>query len=967
MEDPKKNDDFIITVSDLASLCRRAKKKMLIGILCFSALGLLYSLQQPVKYEAKASFREKNNALPGMDSSAITGLIFSGNLNSTDSSSITTMKSRTILETVAQNLGLQATIKHGWSFPKVRAIKDNIITEYTLISGSLKPALKDPAPILSAKQINYLGEIPLSLKITFISNNTYEVFNQKEKVGEGRLNVPFQNKDFQFTLSDENEDLLDGQIFSLQLDPMYLTLKRMSGNLKIVADNDDSTLLKITYYNEDRHLACAVVNQLMIAFQDYLKGEQQRVTAEQITYLRSREEEASLKLKNLMESYGKKVSNDVFHLGFARAETALNFLTKQQLGLEKKTIGIDLALKRLEKAQERATGLEVANLVELEERSIQNILNTVRELKQESDSIELALRNSPIQNKEELKAAFIKQIYDLEEIRLYADETQTLIASLEQGTFPPPPEKLFNNPHFVAKEWYDKLLRSRKTEAFEDNKTQYINYLSNLDRYLQVQEKTISERLAHQQGLQLDFQGINLQTAKELYHHFSKELNQIESEIAERKFILKQMKEPDFEISSLSNVLKDPVSGRMIENASQIVLQLNDDRNRSEMEKDRLRKELAIKDKFLTLHLNQNLQILELNESLLREKIYSIQSTTLELIHQKISVLEKQLNDFLAAKTDALQQERQLLGQHRKIILGEMAKLPEKWIDEILIQQHLKINERMVEEITKLVESKNIAKNLEIVQSAPLDFAYPSVQPRSPKILLFVILGAFLGTFFMVSSILTKAIFRGIPVSKKNLELAKVHVAGTLSQDWDDLEVLRRLNGYFASSSSQIKKSVLFLQGKAPNYSKNLANLLSKQGSKVVMLSLDFNEKSEQGDGSGLLQYLEGKISSPKITQVNGLDLIASGGYSPYGYELAQNKLFDELISKLKMRYDWVIVTCSIGPDTAEAEGLIKHFDCTIVNVQDETLQDLNSIISIAKDEKSPHKISFVINSFHMG
>ena len=960
MIDPKRNDDFMIAVSDLASLCRKAKRKIFLGIATCSILGLLYAIQQPIKYEAKATFREKFNNMPGMDSASIAGLIFSGNLSETDSSSISTLKSRTLIERVSQNLGLQGTLEYGWNFPTLRAIKDNIITEITLLSRSLKPALKDPTPLLSIKQINYPGEVPIFLKIHFISNSTYEVYYQKKKIGEGKLNTSFKNEDLSFTLYSNNDHLLESKNFTLRLDPMYLTLKKIIANLKIIADNDDSTLLKITYYNPDRHLASAFVNQLMATFQQYLKEDQQRITAEQITYLQAREEETSLKLKNLMESYGKKVSNDVYHLGFARAETALDFLTKQQLVLEEKTIAIDLALKRLVKAQESGETQDIANLLEWEEKSIQTTLNAIRELKQDSDSIELALRNSPIQNKEELKAAFIKQIYDLEEVRSYADETQSLVASLEQGTFPPPSEKLFSNPHFLAKEWYDKLLRSRKTASFEDSKTQYINYLTNLSRYLEVQEKTISERLAHQQGLQLDFQGINLQTAKELYHRFSTSLNQIESEIAERKFILMQIKEPGFEISSLSNILKDPISGRMIESASQIVLQLNDDRNRSDMEKERLRKDLAIKNKFLTLHLNQNLQLLALHESLLKEKIYSIQSTTLELIHQKISVLEKQLSDFVALKIESLQQEKQLLAQHRKIILSEMAKLPEKWVNETLVQQHLKINEKMVEEITKLVESKNIAKNLEIVQSAPLDLAHPSVQPRSPKLILFAVLGAFLGAFLMVSSVLAKTIYRGIPVSQKNLEIAKVHVAGTFTEGYDNLEILRQLNGYFANSCCLAKKSLLILKGHAPDYSKTLAQLLDKQGNKVVMISLDFNEKSEN-DNLGLLSYLEGKISSPKITQINGLDTILSGGYSPYGYELAQNKLFDDLINNLKLRYDWVIVTCSINPDTGEAQGLIPHFDCIIVNVQDEILQDLAEIIDIAKDEKSPHRISFVI------
>jgi tyrosine-protein kinase Etk/Wzc len=957
-EGKKKDDEFIITLSDLYYICTKAKQKIFFGVLGFSTLAFVYAIQQPIKYEAKASFREKTNATAGIDASNLSALLFSSTNNHTNSVSISTMKSRTLLEKVIQKNGLQATIdQRGWKYPRLRRIRDNFVVEYTLLSNALKPALKDPIELLKAKEVQYEGEVPLNLKINFVSEFTFEVYNGKKLVGEGSLDSPFKRDDYYFTLYSDHSQSLESTIFSLNFTPMTQVVKDLAANLNIETDIDDSSLIRINYYNSNRHEASSLVNDLMLSFQNHLKDDQQRVSSEQISYLKSREEEMGTQLREMMEAYGDKVSNDVYTVGFATAETALDFLSKQQLALEEKNSAIDLKLKRLEKAKENSLVYETAYLLEVEQSPIQATIHEIQDLKQQSDSIQLALRNSPIQNQDELRAAFLKQVIDLEEVRNYGDETQTLLVSLEQGTFPPPPEKLFNNPHYLAKEWYEKLLKSRKTQVFEDTKNQYVTYLTNLLRYLQVQEKTIEERLAHQQSLQLDFQGINLYTARELYSKFSNSLSQIETDIAERKFIINQMNQQDFEISSLSNVLKDSVSGRMIEKASQIVLQLSDDRNRSEMERERLRKELAIQGKFLTLHLSQNLQLLELGESLLREKIYSIQSATLELIHQKISVLEKQLTDFVDSRMIGLKQERSLIEQHQQVIRGEMSKLPQKWVAENLIQQHLRMNEHMVEEITKLVESKNISKNLEMVQSAPLDYAYAPLNPRSPKLLFFTILGAILGMFFTISSVVASAIYRGIPVSKENLELASAHVAGTLSRDSDDLSVLRRIASYL----SPIKKgTILFLQGKAPNYSQSLGSVLSKQGDKVLMISIDFNEKSEQNN-SGLLEYIEGKTNQPKIMTVNGLDTLTSGGYSPYGYELLHSPKFNLLMTDLKTKYDWILTTSSITPDTAEAEGLIPLFDGAIVNVHDEKLQDLTGIIQLATQTESPHRITFVI------
>jgi hypothetical protein len=289
-----------------------------------------------------------------------------------------------------------------------------------------------------------------------------------------------------------------------------------------------------------------------------------------------------------------------------------------------------------------------------------------------------------------------------------------------------------------------------------------------------------------------------------------------------------------------------------------------------------------------------------------------------------------------------------------------MAKLSKKWVAETLIQQHLRVNEKMAEEITKLVESKNIANNLEMIQSAPLDLAYLPLQPKSPKLLFFTLLGGILGAFLSLSGVIASAIRHGVPASKENLELAEVHVAGTISSRKDDLDVLRRLSAFFKSTFFT-NQSLLFLQSKAPNYCRNFATLLKKQGDSVVILSLDFNEKSEGKEG--LLQYIEGKISKPRIMSIDGIDTIAAGGFSPYSYELLQNGMFENLLHDLKRDYKWVIATCSITPDTAEAQGLIRLFDSAIINVHDEKLQDLAPIIDLAKNPHSSLKISFVINS----
>ncbi len=851
-------EEFTITLADLFRACVNAKKKIILGAIGFSCLTLLYLLQKPVEYQVEGSFLEKTNLDSGLSTSSVAAMIFSGAKDSKDSEAISLMKSRKVLDVVVQKLALQATIKQqGLNFPRLRNIKENLIAEYASLTNSTNRILEDPPPVLRIRDLDYQGDNTISLKVTFLSENDYEVFYSDDKLGEGTLSIPFYIPGVSFTLYTQEQAPLLSETFFITLHPLPIITKRISKRVDFASDLRDSKLIKIQFLNPDRYAASQFVNELMYAYQDHLRDEQQRISSEQISYLESREEEMAAHLEKLMEAYGEKVTADLTHVGFASTQTAMEFLTKQLLVLQEKASSIELQLKRLEKAKEGVLVYDTSYQIDESTAGIQTSLTEMRQLKHQKDTIEQALRHFP-------------------------------------------------------------------------------------------------DRKQHTK----DFQGMNLQTANELYVKYSTALSQVESDISERKFIMSQLKEPGFEISSLSSVLKDPISNKMIDVAGQIVLQLNDDRNRSELEKERLRRELGIQEKFLNRHLSQNLQLLELNQYLLKEKIYSIQSATLDLIHQQIATYDRQLAEFIDTRINNLHQERLLVAQHRDETRAEMAKLPKRWVADNLIQLHLKMNEKMVEEITKLAESKNISKNLESVQSAPIDLAFPPIHPKSPKLMLWGLLSAFLGAFAAASWAVGSTIYRGIPVSKENLELAKLHVAGSWTGNETDLSVLRRLITQFSKEKSYEGRSILILQGKGPDCSRNLGELLKKQGGKVLILSLDFNDASISE--SGLIQYIENKVPFPTIQNEEYYDTISSGGHSSHGPELIQSALFDKLLFQLSEKYDWIIASSSIGPDAPEAEAMIRLFDCAVANVHDEKLKDLSPLIDQAIALPPKTIVSFV-------
>ncbi len=479
-----------------------------------------------------------------------------------------------------------------------------------------------------------------------------------------------------------------------------------------------------------------------------------------------------------------------------------------------------------------------------------------------------------------------------------------------------------------------------------------------------VHERTLEERLKHLQAHQKEFLGIDLATAKELYLTFTKQLNDVQAEALQTQFVLNQMKNPDFEISSLSAILKDSVSKDMIAKASNLVLNLKDQNNRSQKELERLREELDLEKGFLETHVKQSKQLLGLHEHLIKEKMHKLQNATLGLVHQQISIYEKHLDEYITARLNNLKQERGLIHDNQLILQKEMAKLPTKWVSEKLIDQQMLMNQNMLEELSKMVESKNISSNLELVLSAPIDSAIPPILPKPPRLLLFLMLGAAIGCLSSITYFVIRTAIEGMPASRENLVLAQKHVSGTISKHSEgtdpslyldsDLETLRKAISYLDLRGQQaftpvFGETLLLLKGKGPDYSHCLANLLRKKGSAVLLLSLSFDKPCPPDAFPGLLHYLKSEATEPKIINQNGVDCIETGGISRFSTEMVCSHLFNELLLKLKYRYQWIIAVSPAMPTTVEAQALIQFFDQAAVTLANERLPQLEPLIALAE------------------
>lgn len=602
---PQHEPEVLVSLSDFWQTCKFAKRKILKGALCFALLAVIVRLGMPVEYMATSSFREKGRGQSGIGDSALSALLIANATNNNHGEAIALMKSHTLLERLVRKLGLQASlVKKEARYPRLAAIRDNLRVEYALFNRRVGPILPDLQMEIAAQSIIYTGEIPISLRLRFISEESYQVSAPHQgMLGVGKLGSIFSTKDAGFSIIRKSVQPLTGLEYVITLQPMSMVTKGIMAKLQIEADRDDRTLLVMKYSDPQRQRAAEILNVLMFVYQEYLRDEQERVLGEQMDYLKTRHDEVRDKLQQMMDNHAIALSLDVASTGCIDVKQAMEFLTVTQQQYTRELFAIDLELKRLQQVEAEGSGYYERYATDHDKSSVINaIVAQIRGLKQQSDSLELALNDSLLDESKGAKAKeqVVAQFIELSDVRELGDNASQMMVGLQLGIMPDPSLRLFNDPRYMIKDWCKAVGNYQDKQQQESCLVNFKAYLSNLVHLFYVHEKALQERLTHQQSIQQEFQGIDLATTKELYLTYSRDLNGVEAEGRQLRFVIDQVDDPAFEISSLSTILRDGVSQNMIDQASKLLLALRDEDNRSVREQERLKSDLSIQKGFLS-------------------------------------------------------------------------------------------------------------------------------------------------------------------------------------------------------------------------------------------------------------------------------------------------------------------------------------------------------------------------------
>ncbi|GAB4230380.1 MAG: hypothetical protein Tsb0021_08400 [Chlamydiales bacterium] len=949
---PSYEPETVISIADFFSLLYRKRRTILISILCFGLAASLFPLTRPLRYTSQGLFKESQNNQARMGKSLF-DFISSGG-GGQDNEAVTLIKSRRIMQGVVKDLGLQVdvtdkTTQTGF----LKRMWDNILLQYAHFKRRESPSFPDQIPLVVASEIRYEEDYPLILEANFSSSKDYMLFDSnKMLIGRGSLEFPFEHPLFSFVLN-ENGIPLKGKTLSIKLIPLNSITKLLSNAINVESDKKTKHVLEISYTHPSRKQSIAITNSVMNTYRRYLIEQNQDIANQQIAYLDKRKQDSFKEQHRVMKDYAAELSKDVASCSIAGTDVEMKFLLEMQLNAIKTLNTIDIESKRLSALQE-SPHLPLDQINVSQSQGALQAVETIRECKQQRDALYLALQQKKKEKTPHVHQTFQSLTADLDKTNEEKQEIDAMISDLSTGRHIDQTLAIYNNSHHLIKPWNEKLLvmseqgSGNLRENYKNEINDFIRYLRNLSRFYEVLIETLKERLSHHYEGNQEFQGTDLQSINTLYLAYSKDCHQIEAEIQQNTFLMNQLQDPEFQVAALSATVQDPVCREIIQKSTQLSLMLHDQTNHSPREHERIRTELTMHRNFLINHLDHSSKLLELRYNLLQEKIYALQEIMLELLNEKISVLERNLRENIVSQQLQLAKEKEIIDRHLSSISSKMSHVPKKWVQEQIVKQNVELTRATVEELSRLVEGKNISYNLEVVQSKAIDEAFASLLPDNPKIPLFFILGSLIGAFFSIGFLTIQSIWNGVSPSTYNLSLSGYQAAGFVRKYYQeneliidrDLATLRHCLSLLPLSSPW-GTHIVSLYRYSQDLSPYLAALLTKQGKQPIIVSLDFQSPQSEKE-SGLLDFLEGRAEAPHIYVKKDYDFIASGGFSRYGIDLIASEEFQDYYRQLSKRYDIVIFSAPYGVLSAEAAYLMQRFDQFIISLEEEKLHELN-------------------------
>lgn len=886
---PKK--DFAISFADLPHLFLRHKKRFLVCFLFFTSLGLYWGLTSRPNFEGKGIFRESQKSGPSLPGGEMKSVFLMASGGKQTSDVIALMKSRSIMEEAIKETRLQAIVVPIQRFPSLHTAKNQIAAFLSrLFYGS--PTKLEEEEFLIEADTDYAGEKAVAIDLEFSDDATFtwkDLTSGKE--GHGKIGDKNTELGFSWTLFKTGQEPLPKEKVRLLVQPLQNVVKALQGAVFFESSVDSNSFTFVHARLPNRKKAAAIVNAIMDAHVNYLVRENKRLAKEQIAYLSQRESDLGAEMAGILEEHAKKISKQFIDTGFSNSEQLMTFLGKTEETYKSQLLKTELDLRLLKELGKSSGG----------NPALGKELDT---LGQQKDMLTLAFKKAGNIDTQQHLGQLLKE---LGEMRDLLQETKNLSAALQNDEPLPTTPLLDNYQGAGVATWKAKIQESGNGDSL---KVPFQRYLDQLARFFNIEEKTLAAKMSHRQDLSDEFGSLDLEGATTLIRRFTEELQTLESSIAEKEFYIKEVALNDSQLTALTSSSSDPTLQLISKKAAEIVLAQYDIDNRSAREQERLEQQLGLQRTFLKNHLNQTKKVMGLKKSLIQEKIRYLQKLALGLIEQRMAVLQRRSEDQSRSQLRGLESERDLLEDYQKKLRLPASEIADNWVREKGLDQKLMLHRRMIEEVSRLVESQNITTKLETLQSSPLDRAVAPLSPRFFPFILFPIAGGLVGAFLGSFAVLGASLVQGVEATTENLRLNGQKVAGIFrktpvsfphlkNEELDPLRV-----GAYLLEAKDHRRFVVSLPEKSdiPLY---LSQIFAERGKKVLLIDLAAVFPTP-ANVTNFWEWLKEGLPVPETSRP--FTCLSTDENPPFASEIVFSDLFKTRLEELDKVFDYIVV-----------------------------------------------------------
>lgn len=933
-------EEWVVSLTDVKQLYKSMGRKLLKWAVLGAVTAFLATGIMKVKYKAEAKFKE---GIEKTSTDNVLKELMGGVGAGQQPQAASIMKSYQVLKPLVEKMGLQISPPpSGWLPLKV-------LRRYRESWQAEKGKVLEDLDSFAFQDVSYEKEKETSFYLVFKEHGNFQIYDERKEVeiGQGKIGEPIhlETPPLQFTLKNLPQNLKTDSYYRFSVQNWASVANGIRSGVQIRGDKDNKSLIHVSFSNRDRHFAAELINELMRQYQAYLKREFQQMAKEQLAYLEKKQSETLSQMGSMITERADYLSQNLRESGFpSLAQDGGSMIVPYQ-EMQKKAFLIDVELSRIQRIEEEQILIPFGEETAFSS-GLYRIAEKIHELKQQRDLIELSLGQVA-------EAAFQMRKDELEAVRNQRLSVEKLLQEVDLKQ------------EISSFDWSPSLALWAKSVSDPEEREDLTEYLENYARILSMREKMLQERFFFSNTSPPELEGMDLVSAQALFLEYNTKLDAAEASMRYYSQFKKEIPNPNFDLGSLSSVLKDSFCQRIIGESAQLSLQLKDEKHHTTKEAERWKEEIALHRKILRDHLEHLYQVEEINADLIRKKMGGLQSLTLDGINRQISVFYEQFNSTLKEKKEALLLEKDLLEKRMGEMRSSLATLmPEKWRFERWFSLKSLMIEKVMSTMTEAVESKTISTHLHQVASKPLDIAVPPLAPEKPKLYLLSCLGAFASSFLVFLAALVRRLIKGFPLSLEKMKTLRLPVAGQLSFFCDgphveipsgpDLDLLRNI-GQFSEGA----KVVGLIGGKGPDYTYALGENLGRRFAKSIMVRCDFNSKFRKEDAPGLLQLWKGEVGELPIRKGKGFDYILAGGYTPFGTEIIQSPQFKQLIEALKKNYDWVFLYSKAPLSSAEPLITLNLCDKAVVTVSNEKTEELTRFVDWGYDHQSC-RITFV-------